>query len=525
MPQTFVLPRQRELDDDANPMAGALLYFFQTGTTTPQSVYSDAALTTQHAHPIVADSSGRWPKIYLNSAAATDYRARITTAAGVQIYQEDDIERFTISQAEVAAALYPTTTAEQAAGLTVVNYSISSHTKNGGIVHPYRYGTNTTPGTTDMTATLNAAADLCRAGNYVLQLPAETCLVSSSLNFSGIRVIGTKDTTINIQASSAQFNVITSTGNSTFEQFTVHGGWDGSTAGQSGDTFYLLNSVTGFAYNIHFHNVNITYNKKRGVYWQGSGYSSMNHVDCTQSGLHGLEIDGSGVGSPRATTVHVFGQSRFSGCPNGYGAKLIDCVSVGFDNVIIEETQGIKIEGSNNRAISFNQVYQELTEGNLFIDGTGSAGIGLRVTSCYGAATTSVANITGWQDVFFSANSSLTLPPIPLANRIKQADGGQLSTSTTGGVNVTAASISLGPGTWMIHASFQTSAGTGTTLLQTGIQITGDSGGAGLVADTGSGHKPGADEQTYNPGAGMDHRCKAFDIVQLTTTTTMYLRA
>jgi hypothetical protein len=106
------------------------------------------------------------------------------------------------------------------------------------------------------------------------------------------------------------------------------------------------------------------------------------------------------------------------------------------------------------------------------------------------------------------------------------ADDGQLSTSTTGGVNVTAASISLPPGTWSIHGVLQTLRGTGGSLLQSGCVITGDGGAAGLLNATDDANfRPGADQQTYNPGTSMDHRLKCFDVVQLTTTTTIYLRA
>lgn len=122
MPQTFVLPRQVALDDDASPMAGALLYFFQTGTTTPQAAYSDITLTTPHAHPIVADSSGKWPKVYLDPNAEANYRVRITTAEGAQLYQEDDIDPASVSSAEIGNALYPITEEEDAAGIEPVTF-------------------------------------------------------------------------------------------------------------------------------------------------------------------------------------------------------------------------------------------------------------------------------------------------------------------------------------------------------------------------------------------------------------------
>src|SRR5687768_4622610 len=125
MPQLFVLPRQVALDDDANPYAGALAYFYQTGTTTPQSVYVDIGITTPHTHPLVADSSGRFPKAYYDPSATANYRIRVTTADGVQIYQEDDIDRFTVSADEIARALYPRSAAEISAGVTPTSYTYS----------------------------------------------------------------------------------------------------------------------------------------------------------------------------------------------------------------------------------------------------------------------------------------------------------------------------------------------------------------------------------------------------------------
>jgi hypothetical protein len=156
MPQIFVLPRQLALDDDANPMAGALLYFYQTGTTNPQAVFVDAALTTQHSNPVTADSAGEFPKIYLNSAADSNYRVRLTNAAGVQLYQEDDIDRFTLSTTEIGVALFPRTQAERDASVIPVNYAFAE-----GFVD--RYGTNAAPGSTDMTTAIQTAVNVAHA--------------------------------------------------------------------------------------------------------------------------------------------------------------------------------------------------------------------------------------------------------------------------------------------------------------------------------------------------------------------------
>jgi hypothetical protein len=84
---TYFAPRAEIQDSSGNPYSGALAYFYATGTSTPKAVYTNEALTIAHANPVVADSSGRWPAIYLATDAA--YSIVIKTAAGVTIYSED----------------------------------------------------------------------------------------------------------------------------------------------------------------------------------------------------------------------------------------------------------------------------------------------------------------------------------------------------------------------------------------------------------------------------------------------------
>lgn len=69
---------------------GDKLYFFQTGTTTPQNTYSDAGLTTPHDNPVEADAGGEFPVIYLNPSLP-DYRVRLTDSSDVQVWQKDNI--------------------------------------------------------------------------------------------------------------------------------------------------------------------------------------------------------------------------------------------------------------------------------------------------------------------------------------------------------------------------------------------------------------------------------------------------
>lgn len=72
-----------EFDGSGDVADGALAYFFAGGTTTPISVYQDAAETTPHTHPVVASASGRWPLVFIPYRASFD--EKITTETGTQL--------------------------------------------------------------------------------------------------------------------------------------------------------------------------------------------------------------------------------------------------------------------------------------------------------------------------------------------------------------------------------------------------------------------------------------------------------
>lgn len=69
---------------------GAKWYFYQTGTTTPQSVYTTAALSTPHSNPVVADAAGKFANIYFD--ASLTYRGVLKTSDdATTIYDIDPI--------------------------------------------------------------------------------------------------------------------------------------------------------------------------------------------------------------------------------------------------------------------------------------------------------------------------------------------------------------------------------------------------------------------------------------------------
>jgi microcystin-dependent protein len=73
-----------------NKAAGARAFFYQAGTTTGFTVFSDNAQTTPHAQPVVADANGVFPAVYV-PYTASGYRVRVTTSTGVVISDVDGI--------------------------------------------------------------------------------------------------------------------------------------------------------------------------------------------------------------------------------------------------------------------------------------------------------------------------------------------------------------------------------------------------------------------------------------------------
>jgi hypothetical protein len=91
-----------------------------------------------------------------------------------------------VTQSSIGLALYPRTAAEVAAGVTPTNY----YYPPGNVL---RYGTNTNPGTTDMTAAIQAAANVAAisGGRVVFQKSSYVCDNTVALsNKSGVEFYG-----------------------------------------------------------------------------------------------------------------------------------------------------------------------------------------------------------------------------------------------------------------------------------------------------------------------------------------------
>jgi hypothetical protein len=60
-----------------------MAFFFQGGTTTPFTVYSDSGESSAYPNPVLADSDGRWPNVFVPYTVS--YDVQVKSADGVQL--------------------------------------------------------------------------------------------------------------------------------------------------------------------------------------------------------------------------------------------------------------------------------------------------------------------------------------------------------------------------------------------------------------------------------------------------------
>ena len=215
-------PRPQYLDGNGDPYAlGTIEYFDADAHATPLDTYSDAALTVANANPVVLDAAGRPASggsgigVFLKQQS---YYVVLKNEAGTEQWTADDVSN--VLQVDFTGVLEATNVAGMTALLkanltdnqqcSIAGYttasdggqgvfywdSSSSATANGGTViasdeggtgrwlrvhtggvEALWFGPNTTPGTTDMTAIVQAGLD---ADENVF-IPDEVLLISGNL--------------------------------------------------------------------------------------------------------------------------------------------------------------------------------------------------------------------------------------------------------------------------------------------------------------------------------------------------------
>jgi hypothetical protein len=89
MARYFTPVRARPTDANGAVYPGAKLYFYISGTTTLQSVYSDSGLTIPLSNPVVADGFGQFVQIFMQP---TTYRVDFKTSGDVLINSDDNVD-------------------------------------------------------------------------------------------------------------------------------------------------------------------------------------------------------------------------------------------------------------------------------------------------------------------------------------------------------------------------------------------------------------------------------------------------
>lgn len=101
----------RGTNNNGTPISGCKAYTYQEGTTTPVTTYSDRALSTAQAHPVVGDSNGYVADIFV---PAGTYKLRLTDASDNVLWEIDSITVIDVTISEYAETLLDDTTATAA---------------------------------------------------------------------------------------------------------------------------------------------------------------------------------------------------------------------------------------------------------------------------------------------------------------------------------------------------------------------------------------------------------------------------
>ncbi|MFK5596802.1 hypothetical protein ACFZ8E_07330 [Methylobacterium sp. HMF5984] len=88
MTQSWPLSRQQVLDASGRPLLVPRAFFYDAGTTKPLTVFSDAALSVPLTQPVVADGTGRFPRVYLPQVL---YREEVLGPYGDLIWNDDGL--------------------------------------------------------------------------------------------------------------------------------------------------------------------------------------------------------------------------------------------------------------------------------------------------------------------------------------------------------------------------------------------------------------------------------------------------
>lgn len=257
MATLFQLPKTAPVSA-GNSYPLAQLYFYQTGTTTPITVYTSAAFSTAHSSPVEADANGIFAPIYINEATYASYRAVLKTSAGSTVWDIDSIPS-ALGIASFIDDIFPRTAAEIANGTTPTSY----YYQEGD---PRRYGAAADGSTNDTTPVQTAINIIQRKNRGVLDLQGLHYVVGTlKIDANGFTLRNGKLTAHSSIPASGGIIVSLAGGSDA----TVNNGLLDAIYGASVQT--VRTSVTGSLENVVIENVSFAPNSNaiKGVWFTG----------------------------------------------------------------------------------------------------------------------------------------------------------------------------------------------------------------------------------------------------------------
>ena len=95
-------PRFRAKDGNGDPVSGAGLWVFETGTATPAPIFTDAALSISAPNPLTSDANGYFPQFFIAAQSVVDLQVRATTSlSSTLLWQATDIDSLGAEDAAV----------------------------------------------------------------------------------------------------------------------------------------------------------------------------------------------------------------------------------------------------------------------------------------------------------------------------------------------------------------------------------------------------------------------------------------
>lgn len=257
----------RDAADAVN--AGGIVTFYNTGTTTLKTVYSDSALSTPLANPYTLDNAGRFGgPIY--AADGERYAIKEETSGGAEIRTRDPV--WGTVEEPVDSSYTPSHTG-------AVSRTVAS--KLDETVSVTDFGA-TGDGATDDTAAVQAAID---AGNAFF--PAGTYLISSTLTVPSSRLLsGDGRGSIVKLASASNTNMVQNSNYSagTNADITILNlAFDGNVANQTNNGSY---DKMGIAFK------GVTNARIEGCHVFDQGTDCLNLINCTNPVVVNNELEG-----------------------------------------------------------------------------------------------------------------------------------------------------------------------------------------------------------------------------------------